>query len=431
MFKKIIKPLSYVALLALLAGFVGLFNGCSGSGNSPSTPSTTTWYYVNWNCSGQSSCIAVMGANLGSAGPFCTTTDANNWGNQYIPSAYNTSTSPQYTVYNSPPAGTCQTWSGSGSGGTPTKTPTPGSPTATPTVNLFTITPTASFTNTKTPTPNPSWTPTMTHTFTPTGTTTPNNLLSQMSCSVVTTPYGLALDSLGNIFISDKGGSVYKYPGIGASSASVTLSVSGATTLGHLAVDSGNNVYVVESTPLSVVWEYDDNLASFTGPASFTAGLKEPCGIAIDSANNVYVSDIYLLDSPYFAVIYTSQAVSQATLAANASPSWSKPAGIAINSAGTSIYAACSNYFFLIPISPGDTKESMRGWRLSISLGPLDDAFPGTSSAQTGRTRQPNRRNKPTVEAKNGFLVIGRPSFSRTISGDFSKPVQYFLGTVL
>ena len=62
-------------------------------------PASGTNYYANYNCNGQSQCIADMGYNTGSAGPFCTIASCNDWLNQFI--AGNCTTSPTYAITNS------------------------------------------------------------------------------------------------------------------------------------------------------------------------------------------------------------------------------------------------------------------------------------------------------------------------------------------
>lgn len=72
-----------------------------------SSSSGASYYYANWSCNNQSGCIAGMGHNVGSAGPFCTSSACQAWVNTYI----HTATCDQqasYPVYNAPPAGTCQ-----------------------------------------------------------------------------------------------------------------------------------------------------------------------------------------------------------------------------------------------------------------------------------------------------------------------------------
>lgn len=66
-----------------------------------------TYYYANWNCNNVSGCIAGMGHNTGSAGPFCTQSACTKWTSTYIQSA-RCDTSASYPIYNAPPAGTCQ-----------------------------------------------------------------------------------------------------------------------------------------------------------------------------------------------------------------------------------------------------------------------------------------------------------------------------------
>jgi hypothetical protein len=96
---------SFFGTLAVLAAVAFVF-ACS----APTTATNSTnFVYNNWSCGNQSQCIAVMGHNVGSAGPFCTRPPCLAWGQRYIPGAYSCNATAAYPIYNAPPAGTCQT----------------------------------------------------------------------------------------------------------------------------------------------------------------------------------------------------------------------------------------------------------------------------------------------------------------------------------
>jgi sugar lactone lactonase YvrE len=65
-----------------------------------------------------------------------------------------------------------------------------------------------------------------------------------------------------------------------------------------IAVDSNGNVYVSESgdvrvvTPAGVVSSLAGGIAAFTAPASGVLGISGPGGVAIDKNGNVYVAEI-------------------------------------------------------------------------------------------------------------------------------------------
>lgn len=52
---------------------------------------SNTYYFANWSCGSSSGCAALMGANQGSTGLFCSVSDCNAWGNKFIPSGYSCS----------------------------------------------------------------------------------------------------------------------------------------------------------------------------------------------------------------------------------------------------------------------------------------------------------------------------------------------------
>lgn len=78
---------------------------CGGGGTGGAD--TSSYLYVNWSCANVSGCIANMGHNTGSAGPFCGAASCNAWRQQYITSS-TCNSSAIYPIYNAPPAGTCQ-----------------------------------------------------------------------------------------------------------------------------------------------------------------------------------------------------------------------------------------------------------------------------------------------------------------------------------
>jgi sugar lactone lactonase YvrE len=123
-------------------------------------------------------------------------------------------------------------------------------------------------------------------------------------------PTGVAVDSSGSVYVSDTNNNeVRKISSTGAVStlAGSPLSqgyVNGTGALASLnlpmgiAVDSNGNVYVSESgdirvvTPAGVVSSLAGGIAAFTAPASGVLGISGPGGVAIDKNGNVYVAEI-------------------------------------------------------------------------------------------------------------------------------------------
>ena len=64
----------------LILVFAVLVSGCGAGGSSTSS---SVWY-AHWNCNGQSQCIADMGTNTGTAGPFASQSDCDTWRNTYF-----------------------------------------------------------------------------------------------------------------------------------------------------------------------------------------------------------------------------------------------------------------------------------------------------------------------------------------------------------
>ncbi len=117
-------------------------------------------------------------------------------------------------------------------------------------------------------------------------------------------PKGIALDSSDNIYVADdgNGGSispgVYVYPALSTGNVAPRASIAGAiTTLANpqgVAVDSLGNVYVADPGTAKIdIWNYGvtgDTLPSATISGIDTT-LVSPHGVAVDSLGNVYVAD--------------------------------------------------------------------------------------------------------------------------------------------
>jgi len=158
-----------------------------------------------------------------------------------------------------------------------------------------------------------------------TSTTTP------VSASLLNQPFGVAVDSAGNLWVSDTGNNrilrfnasslnnttppsadlVIGEPNFtsnGANGGGSTPSAAGLASPMGLTFDSQNNLYVADfqnarvvkfsgpfspgqaSPPPAIVWgEPNLNTIGYTGPPS-AATLQGPTGVAVDAAGNVYVA---------------------------------------------------------------------------------------------------------------------------------------------
>jgi sugar lactone lactonase YvrE len=152
-------------------------------------------------------------------------------------------------------------------------------------------------------------------------------------------PNGVAVDGAGNVYVADTGNSqIVEIPvvnGALSTSAQTTLISSSTVVAGSalsnpagIAVDSLGNLYIADSGNKRVVYvPYADSLVlSFA--TTLGSGMSSPSAITVDASGNVYVADegngdVYELTAPL-------SAGAQATVASG----YNKPSGLAVDASG-------------------------------------------------------------------------------------------------
>ena len=230
--------------------------------------------------------------------------------------------------------------------------------------------------------------------FYPRGSTTPTRVYGQLgsftsgpqnnggvSANSLSWPYGLALDSSGNLYVADYGNyRVLFYPS-GSTTATRVYGQGGSFTTNTqnkggisanslylptaVALDSSDNLYVADQYNSRVLFYPSGSTTAtrvYGQGGSFTSGtansggisansLAYPAGVALDSSGNLYVGDgnnsrvlFYPFDSTTATQVYgqggsfTSNTANNGGISAN---SLENPAGVAVDSGGN-LYVADS-----------------------------------------------------------------------------------------
>jgi hypothetical protein len=119
----------------------------------------------------------------------------------------------------------------------------------------------------------------------PRGTTSASITLS----TDLNTTTGVAVDSHGNVFASNKYLANVVMFAQGKTAPSKTIKGGGMSGPDALAVDSADNLYIADSTANDV---FEVTHGSTTPRSLKLKGLNHPVGIAVDSKNTVYVSNL-------------------------------------------------------------------------------------------------------------------------------------------
>ncbi|MBB3058764.1 cadherin-like beta sandwich domain-containing protein, partial [Mucilaginibacter gotjawali] len=171
------------------------------------------------------------------------------------------------------------------------------------------------------------------------------------------TPFGVAADVSGNVYVADYGNhSLKEIPAGGG--APITLAT-GYTTLLGVAVDAANNVYTCDAGTATV--QKIPNGGTGT-PVTIGSGFSAPYGLTVDAAGNVYVAD------------YSNNAVYKIAAAGGATTSigsgFASPTGVAVDAAGN-VYVADygNNVVKEIPVGGGAPVTIGSGFSAPVGVG--------------------------------------------------------------
>ena len=104
----------------------------------------------------------------------------------------------------------------------------------------------------------------------------------------LSSPFGAAVDSLGNIYIADSVNNAVYQETLSSGSYTQTTIASGLNSPQAVAVDGAGNVYIVDSGNNQILME--TNVAGTWVQSTVVTGLNFPSGIALDGQGSVYYS---------------------------------------------------------------------------------------------------------------------------------------------
>jgi sugar lactone lactonase YvrE len=233
----------------------------------------------------------------------------------------------------------------------------------------------------------------------------------QATAAQLTNPTGVAVDSVGNVYIADAG--THRIRKVNA--AGVISTVAGNGTPGYsgdggpaiaaqlnfplgVAVDSAGNLYVVDTanerirkvTPEGVISTVAGNgtrgFSGDGGPAT-AAQLDTQDGVAVDSAGNLYIADSF-----NFRIRKVTAAGVISTVAGNGTPGFSgdgglataaqlgNPTGIAVDSAGN-LYFSDVHFHRVRKVTPDGIISTIAG---TGTAGFSGDGGPATAAQLNG-----------------------------------------------
>jgi hypothetical protein len=216
-------------------------------------------------------------------------------------------------------------------------------------------------------------------------------------------PNGVAVDTLGNVYIADSGNGRIRKVSNGAiatiaGGASVSFGDNGPATSaalyqpGGVAVDASGNVYIADTFDNAIRKVSNGVITTFAGNGTFgysgdngpatSAALNEPYGVAVDASGNVYIADTNntVIRKVSGGVITTFAGNGRYGYSGDSGPAASAqlcaPMGVAVDTAGN-VYIADNNCSVIRKVSDGIITTFAGNGTRGYSL----DSGPATSTA--------------------------------------------------
>jgi len=259
------------------------------------------------------------------------------------------------------------------------------------------------------------------------------------------TPYGLAVDSGGNIYIADfLNHAVRKVDTSGAISTVAGTGIFGFSGDGGpatsaqvnrpfgLAVDSGNNLYIADSNNYCIrKLDTKGNISTVAGvPGSLgfsgdggpatSAKLSSPYGIAVDMAGNLYIADSgnNRIRKVSNGIITTFAGTGPAGFSGDGGPAASaklnRPFGVSVDSVGNVFVADYGNYRIRL-VSANGVINTLAGFAAGYG-GDGGPAINATLSFPTGTVSDPSTGSVYIADSGNNVIRLMIPS-GPSISG--------------
>jgi gliding motility-associated-like protein len=185
------------------------------------------------------------------------------------------------------------------------------------------------------------------------------------------TPYAIANDAAGNIYVVDYGNNVIRKV---TPAGVVTTIVTGLSNPGGIAVDAAGNLYIadtgnqvikkVTAAGVESIYAGSGNLGFANGPAA-TATFKNPQDVAVDAAGNVYVADygnnqIRKITTAGIVSVLAGNGASGFVDGTFAVARFRNPFGVAVDAAGN-VYVADFNNSAVRKVTPGGVVSTLAG----------------------------------------------------------------------